>query len=272
MNPNAWRNAVSRATHQLLDRPRLFDDPLAVAIAGEEASLTPARGGVEMRSHRALIAARNRHAEDELNAGVARGALQYVILGAGLDTYAYRNPNANLRVFEVDHPATQVWKRTRLKAAGIAIPPSLAFVPTEFEKGALQPALEDAGFSTREISVFSWLGVCPDSSPQGTLTTLAFIGSLPKGSGVVFDYAVSRSALDPVEEMSMDALASRITGPGESVHLRLDSRALHRALACAGFHEIEDLGPAQIDERYFGNRADGLRPPSGLAHLVSARV
>jgi len=272
VNPTAWRYALNRATHQLLDRPRLFDDPLAIAIAGEEARLIPERKRIEMQSHRALIAARNRHAEDELNAALARGASQYVILGAGLDTYAYRNPNANLRVFEVDHPATQVWKRMRLKTAGIAIPPSLAFVPTGFEEGTLQPALEDAGFSLRQITVFSWLGVCPDPTPQGTLATLAFIGSLPKGSSVAFDYAVDRSSLDTAEEMAMDGLASRITDPEDSVHLRLDSRALHRALACAGFHEIEDLGPPAIEERYFGDRADGLRPLSGLAHLVSARV
>jgi methyltransferase (TIGR00027 family) len=272
MDPSAWRNAVTRATHQLLDRPRLFDDPLVIAITGEEASSNPEWRRVDMRSHRALLAARNRHAEDVLNSGVARGATQYVILGAGLDTYAYRNGNPNLRVFEVDHPATQDWKRRRLNTAGIAIPRTVAFVPTAFEEGTLQTALEEANFSPHEISVFSWLGISPDPCPQATMDTLAFIGSLPAGSSVAFDYAVSRSSLDPVEEMAMDGLASRVAAPGESVRLLLDSGALHRVLRCAGFHQIRDLGPAEIEEIYFSHRVDGLRPPPGLAHLVSATV
>jgi methyltransferase (TIGR00027 family) len=272
MNPNARRSAVSRAVHQLLDRPRVFDDPLAVTIAGD-GTIAPEAKPLETSCHRALIAARGRHAEDELRAAVARGASQYVILGAGLDTYAYRNRYDKLRVFEVDHPATQAWKRNRLDEAGIDIPRSLTFVPTDFEAGTLGLALQEAGFSAHEVSVFSWLGVSPFPDPQGAMDALAFIGSLPRASSVAFDYAASRSPLDPVEEMAMDALASRVEDdPDEPARLLLDSRALHRVLGCAGFREIEDLGPVEIEERYFSDRADGLRPPPGLAHLVSARV
>jgi methyltransferase (TIGR00027 family) len=281
---NAQRTAVGRAIHQLLDHPRVFDDPLAVAIAGGEISVTPGSLSLEMRYSRALMAARSRHAEDALNAAMAGGAAQYVILGAGLDTYAYRNRNINLRVFEVDHPATQTWKRTRLDAAGIAIPPSLAFVPSDFEERTLPSALAGAGFQAREVSFFSWLGFSPYPSAQATLATLAFIGSLPAGSGVAFDYAVRRSLFDPAldsapvptldagEETAMDALASRLAAQGEPLRLFVDSRALHKLLRSAGFHEVEDLGPPEIDKRYFSNRADGLRVPPGLAHLVTARV
>lgn len=269
---NAQRSAMGRALHQLVDNPRVFEDPLAVAITGEEIRIKPNLRHVETRHQRALMAARSRRAEDELDVGRAHGATQYVILGAGLDTYAYRNQNSNLRVFEVDHPAAQTWKQKRLDAAGITIPPTLAFVATDFENETLPSALESAGFQTGEVSFFSWLGVSPYRHAQGTLAALAFIGSLPPGSGVVFDYAVRRSSLDAIDETAMDALASRFGVDGESLQLFVDSNALDKVLRCAGFNEIEDLGPAEIDKRYFRDRADGLRIPPGLAHLVSARV
>lgn len=269
---NAQRAAVERAIHQLFDNPRVFNDPLAVAIAGGEISVPAGSRNMEMRYQRALTAARSRRAEDELNAAIARGATQYVILGAGLDTYAYRNPNLNLHVFEVDHPATQAWKRTRLEAAGITIPQSLTFVAMDFAEQTLLEALQGAGFRVGEISFFSWLGISPYSSAQAALATLAFMGSRPAGSGVVFDYAVRRTSLDLVEETAMDALASRFAGYGESLQLLVDSGALDRLLRSAGFHEVEDLGPAEIDDCYFRGRTDGLRVPPGLAHLVSARV
>ncbi len=146
---NAQRAAESRAVHQLLDHPRVFDDPLAVAIAGGEIGRAPESLTAEMRHRRALMAARSRYAEDELNAAVARGATQYVILGAGLDTYGYRNGNANARVFEVDHSSTQAWKRARLRAAGIAIPPSLVFVPAGFDQQSLPAVLRERRISIR---------------------------------------------------------------------------------------------------------------------------
>lgn len=272
----AQRVAMRRAAHQLFDDPRVFEDPLAMAILGEEPAARlksgPDRDAGGSRHIRAFMAARSRYAEDELAAAIARGATQYVVLGAGLDTYAYRNTHSRLRVFEVDHPNTQAWKRKQLDDAGIAIPSSLAFVPTDFEEQSLGSVLEMSGFQAGEISFFSWLGVTPYLTAEAAMATLGFIGSLPAGSGVVFDYAVERSSLDAVEQMAMDALASRVARAGEPFRLFLDPRALNRMLRAAGFHEIEDLGPDEIDERYFAGRADGLRVSAGLAHLVNARI
>ncbi len=169
------------------------------------------------------------HLQVELNSAIARGAKQYVILGAGLDTYADLHRNTNLRVFELDHPAAQ--------------------------ERSLGSALEAAGFQTGEVSFFSWLGVSPYSGARATLEALAFIGSLPAGSGLMFDYAV-RSAPVPGEETAMDALASRIAAPGEPPQLSVDSRALEKFLRCVGFNEVEDL------------RA----PPGPAHHVVTARV
>jgi methyltransferase (TIGR00027 family) len=272
----AQRVALRRAAHQLFDHPPVFEDPLAIAILGQEPAArlesgdTSEAGGSQHL--RAFMAARSRYAEDELALAVAHGAIQYVVLGAGLDTFAYRNDFPGLRVYEVDHPATQTWKRKQLNEAGIPIPSSLVFVPTDFEEQSLGSVLESSGFQTSELSFFSWLGVTPYLTAEAAMATLAFIGSLPAHSGVVFDYAIERSSLDLTEQMAMDALASRVARAGEPFRLFLNPNALKRMLTVAGFHEIEDLGPAEIDHRYFSGRTDGLRVGMGLAHLVNARV
>ena len=125
--------AMLRAAHQILDDPRVLEDPLALRMIGAQSEgalrSDPARFQTpELRHLRAFIAMRSRYAEDELVEGVRRGVRQYVVLGAGLDTFAYRNPFGDLlRVFEVDHPATQAWKRDQLREAGIPLPDSLTF-------------------------------------------------------------------------------------------------------------------------------------------------
>lgn len=275
----AQRVAMRRAAHQFLDEPKVFEDPLALAVLGSEAAdrvhaTTRGADTLVSKRMRAFMAARSRFAEDELAAGIRRGATQYVVLGAGLDTYAYRNPHPHgrLRVFEVDHPATQSWKQARLAEAGIEIPASLVFVPLDFEKETLAAALESAGFDKSQVTFFSWLGVTPYLTAEATMATLGFIGSMPPGSGVVFDYAVERSSLNPAEQMALDALASRVAKAGEPFQLYLQPQALAGMLRASGFHELEDLGPQEIDTRYFANRTDDLGVGAGLAHLMNARI
>jgi len=134
----AHRAAERRAAHQLLDHPPVFVDPFAIPILGSQAAAllqSPAASqSWAARRLRAFLAVRSRFAEDQLARAVERGVRQYVILGAGLDTFAYRNPHGGLRVFEVDHPMTQSWKRTRLDAAQIAVPESVSYVPVNFER------------------------------------------------------------------------------------------------------------------------------------------
>lgn len=268
--------AIRRAAHQLLDHPRLFEDPLALAILGQETArlleADPAR--FENSPHlRAFVAVRSRFAEEELEAAFQRGARQFVLLGAGLDTFAYRNPFAasGLRVFEVDHPATQTWKRELLVEAGTAEPPSLTFVPLDFEKRSLAAALEQAEFRTDQPGFFSWLGVVPYLTLETAQATLSWIGSLPAESGVVFDYAISPASLGELQKRAFDALANRVARAGEPFRLFFEPAELARMLGESGFRVIEDLDASEIDRRYFGGRLDGLRV-GGLAHLVSARV
>src|ERR1700728_3691039 len=146
--------ALRRAAHQIYDSPVVFDDPIAVAILGatyaEELRRTPLRPDRPFSvALRAFLVARSRYAEDNLKRAVESGVEQYVLLGAGLDTFAYRNPYAQLRVFEIDHPATQQWKRELLQRNRIAIPKSVTYTPVDFERQSLSTQLGDAGFKHR---------------------------------------------------------------------------------------------------------------------------
>src|SRR5580765_5541549 len=239
----AMRVATRRAAHQLLDRPLVLDDPVALAIIGPEAAAKviheplPYRGRAG-RSLRAFLVARSRFAEDELARAIARGTMQYVILGAGLDTFAYRNPHAHagLRVFEVDYPATQAWKRRKLAAGAIAIPASLTFAPVDFERQTLAAGLASAGFDATRPAFFSWLGVSMYLTDAAVQSTLEFVASLPPGGGVVFDYVVPRASLNWLERWVFDRMSRRVAAAGEPFHTFLDPAALSARLTGLGFH------------------------------------
>jgi methyltransferase (TIGR00027 family) len=272
----AHRVAVRRAAHQLLDQPRVLDDPLALRIIGtaaaEELRSNPKEHHAFSRAFRAFMAARSRYAEDELARAVAHGATQYVVLGAGLDTFAYRNPHPNLRVFEVDHPATQAWKRECLQAAAIAIPASLTFVPIDFEQQTLADGLVRAGVNPNAAAFFSWLGVTPYLTREACMTTLSFIAKMPPGSGVVFDFAVDHKLLNLGQRMALATLSRRVAAAGEPFQLFFDPEHLQEDLKNLGFHRTQLLQGKELNERYFKDRNDGLSVRGGLGHLIGAWV
>jgi methyltransferase (TIGR00027 family) len=275
----AQRVAMRRAAHQLLDDPKIFEDALALRIIGKEnasALQTDPRQyeTTPLSSYlRAFVAARSRYAEDELAHAVRRGVRQYVILGAGLDTFAYRNPYPEgvLHVFEVDHPSTQVWKRARLKEADIALPSNLTFVPVDFEAQTLVRELLDARFDLRKCTFFSWLGVTEYLTNETVMATLRFITSMPAGSGVVFDYMILPSLLNPAQRSRFDALAQGVASVGEAWQAFFDPGLLSRDLRAMGFGYVEDNEPEEINTKYFKNCKDGLRVGS-LSHLMNARI
>jgi len=275
----AQRVAVRRAAHQLLDDPKVFDDPVALRILGRKSAWTlqsdPHRSeGTELSLHlRAFMAARSRYAEDELDRGVRRGVRQYVILGAGLDTFAYRSPYPAgvLDVFEVDHPATQAWKRARLEEAGITVPRNLMFAPVDFEAQTLADGLRGAGYDPGQRTFFAWLGVIPYLRAEAVMATLRFIAATPVGSGVVFDYLISPPLLNAAEQSVFDSLAHRAAAAGEPWKAFFDPAILKRDLRAMGFRHVADMGPAEINARYFKERMDGLRT-GRWAHLMSAQV
>jgi len=270
----AQRVAIRRAAHQLLDEPKVLDDPLALRIIGSEAAAAlrsdPKEHHAFSRAFRAFMAARSRFAEDELARAVADRVTQYVILGAGLDTFAYRNPHPDLRVFEIDHPATQAWKREQLQSAGILIPPSLTFVPVDFEHQTLANALARSGLNTNAPAFFSWLGVTPYLTREACMTTLNVIAKMPAGSGVVFDFAIDPALLNAGQRQALDALSARVARYGEPFQLFFDPAKLQDELKTLGFHRTEFLQGAQINARYFKDRSDGLCVRGGLGHLMGA--
>jgi methyltransferase (TIGR00027 family) len=269
----AQRVAMRRAAHQLLDNPIVFEDPLAVAIAEGDPEPSADAPLPYSRALRAFLVVRSRYGEDQLARAVARGVRQYVVLGAGLDTFAYRNPfqSSGLHVFEVDHPRTQEWKRARLRDACIPVPSEMTFAAVDFERQSLEDGLLQAGFETQRPAFFSWLGVTPYLSRSAFDATIRFIAGRPSGSGVVFGYAVERSLLNAAQQLALDALAERVARAGEPFQLFFDPTALASDLARAGFTNLEDLGAEEINARYFAGRTDGLRVIGG-GHLLSAQV
>ncbi len=275
----AQRVAMQRAAHQLLDDPKVFDDPMALRIIGKESASALQADPRQFETTplssylRAFVAARSRYAEEELALGVQRGVRQYVILGAGLDTFAYRNPypQGSLQVFEVDHPATQAWKRVRLDEVGIPLPSDLTFAPVDFETQTLEEGLRRAGYDQGKGTFFSWLGVTEYLTTEAVMGTLRFVASSPKGSGIVFDYMISPALLTPAQRTRFDALARRVESAGEPWKAFFDPEALTRDLRAIGFGYAVDSGPEEINTRYFKDRKDGLRVGS-LSHLMNARV
>jgi methyltransferase (TIGR00027 family) len=271
---------MHRAAHQLYDSvPRVLDDPVAVPIIGEEAvrqlrSDPDQRDGRIPRALRAFMIARSRVAEDELMRAIARGVGQYVVLGAGLDTFAYRRPAAaaHVRVFEVDHPSTQAWKRSQLEAASIAIPSGVTFAPVDFERETLADGLAHAGFDRAAPAFFSWLGVTIYLSEDAIASTAQFVASTPHGGGLALDYAVPRSSLAFRSRLAFDALAARVAAAGEPFQTFFDPAVLHERLTALGFRSIADLGSDEMNARYFANRVDGLIVVGFLGRVLTAEL
>lgn len=265
-----------RAAHQVLDQPVVFDDPLALALggfSGDETLKNDARQQHPLvRALRAFCAVRSRFAEDHLAHAIERGTRQYVVLGAGLDTFAYRHRyGSELTVFEVDYPATQAWKRERLSDSGIDIPPSVRYVAVDFERETAFDGLAAAGFDAGAPAFFSWLGVTVYLSELTVLSMLEWVAGLAPGSGIAFDYAIDPSGLSGEARWVVEALAARTAAAGEPWKLFFDPEQLGTRLRGWGFTAIEDLDGAAINTRYFSGRPDGLRVAEGhLSHLVHA--
>jgi methyltransferase (TIGR00027 family) len=267
--------ARHRAAHQVLEHGRIFADPLAVRILGEDADTVAreAEQNPSARRMRIFIAVRTRFAEDSLTAAVERGVRQLVVLGAGLDTYAYRWASLGtsreiVRIFEVDHPATQAWKRRRLAESGIALPDCLTFAPIDFERETLAGGLAAAGFDPAQQTFFTWLGVVPYLTEEAVWSTLGFIASLPNGAHVVFDYSDPPDSLTPEMRALHERRAARVAELGEPWMNYFETDGLRAKLTDLGFRTVEDLGPPQIAARYFPNRAGSIPDKGG--HILRA--
>ncbi|MCL4514072.1 MAG: class I SAM-dependent methyltransferase [Firmicutes bacterium] len=203
---------------------------------------------------------RARYTEDSLETAVNRGVKQYVILGAGMDTFAFRQPDLvqQLQVFEVDHPVTQAFKRNRLAELGWKRPAQLHFVPVDFTKDSLVTGLNRSPYNPQTPSFFSWLGVTYYLTREVVFSTLRDIVNVsPKGSIIIFDYLDSDASVP--ERMAKNVQVMQMIGQrvGEPIKANFAPSALGSDLEILGLRLLENLSPADIEERYFQGRTDG---------------
>jgi methyltransferase (TIGR00027 family) len=261
--------AIMRAFHQTIDDdPKILTDPIAPRLFNANDDLAwvqPMLDHPFAKQWRASFALRARYAEDALAEGVQRGVRQYVVLGAGLDTFAYRQPAwvGSLQIYEVDHPATQQWKQRRLKDANIPIPPNLRFVPIDFERTSIPEALGAGDFAFGACTLCSWMGVTQYLTRDALDATFRFVLSLAPLSEIVFSFILPQEAVSRVEADALALSAQRAGEVGEPWLTRLYSDELRAMLRSMGFSRIVLLRPEDARSRYFDNRRDGLRERQG---------
>lgn len=261
--------AVMRALHQTLDRePKILSDSIAgrlIDIDDLDQRLASILNHPFAALARAGFALRARYAEDSLAESTRRGGRQYLILGAGLDTFAYRQPlwASSLRIYELDHPATQQWKRGRLKAAGIDIPSNLIFVPIDFEHASMVKALRAASFAFDSQALCSWMGVTQYLTQEALESTFRFVLSLPPSSEIVFSFILPQEEVSGVEAEWLLTAARRAAEVGEPWLARFRAAELAAKLRSMGFSQVIHLTPEEAGIRYFHCRSDGLKARYG---------
>lgn len=282
---------IARARHQLLDGGEVFADPLALEILGPELGVAVRQWAIDhgpgghlsdrgsfSEAMRGALAARSRIAEDTLREAVAAGATQYVVLGAGLDTFALRRgwPKGLARVFEVDHPATQAWKQQLAAGAGLWMRPGATHVPVDFERQDFMQHLVARGLDPHERTVFAWLGVSMYLAPSAVRATLERIGTqMAPGSVLVFDYVRRPAPKELGRRLALGLMARRFHRMGEPWHCFLDDRELQAMLADCGFAPPETISAQDIMRTLLSSRpASRLQRAMGglLGGVVRVRV
>jgi len=266
--------ARQRAAHQVLDHGSILYDPFAMKILREDEKevLQFANGHPLASIGRLFTTARSRIAEDALSEAVEKGIRQIVILGAGLDTFALRSPHGarQVRIYEVDHPATQAWKRQRMAEAQIALPPWLVLVPVDFERDDLGETLAGAGFQQNAPAFFSWLGVVPYLTQDAIGSTLDYIASI-QNSEVVFDYMEPPQAFSEEMRELVTQRTAQLEKMDERWASRFDPAGMAAILRSHGFCNIEDINFHEIRSR-FGRAVQGLAPGQAGLHVVHAKA
>lgn len=280
---NAQAVAAIRAAHRRYDSPLIYDDPCAYRLCGPGwrsvlrfrvlHALVFRRLLHVLRPVHGQVLARARFAEDHLEGAVRRGVRQYIVLGAGFDSFAVRMPAwaRTLRVFELDRPETLAEKRRRLERAGLGCPDNLEFVPVDFERESLDEVLGRSSFTPAAPSFFSWLGVVVYLTSESIHATLKSIESVtPPGSELVFDYMLPDHLVESRERGVIDYVRRVGMRRGEPYVSYHEPNQIATALSRRGFRLLEDLSPSGQHARYFAGRNDDLRPWAS-SHFVHAR-
>jgi methyltransferase (TIGR00027 family) len=274
----AVRVALWRALHAQIDAPpHVLKDEIGLQLVapGEEWRQRPDMDPGFTRPFRASIVARARFIEDLVLGEVERGVGQYVILGAGLDTFVQRRPemSSRLTVFEIDQPGPQVWKRERLVELGFGVPDGLRFVPVDFEAGDMWwERLTSCGFDGTRPAVVASTGVSMYLTRDAILATLRHIAALARGSTLAMTFMLPIDLVDPDLRPSLER-AVQGARAGGTPFLSLFTPEQMLALAReAGFGRVEHVSSVALTERYFAGRADGLRPPTAGEEMLVAKV
>lgn len=275
-SPSALRVATARAAHQILESGQVFDDPFAVASLGSTGAAALMReplvhNDVASRSMRAGIIARARFSEDRLLSAIAQGSKQYAVVGAGLDTWALRTASTlpAVTVFELDQPSMQEWK-ARLYAENRWRPENLRWLATDLREVSTVDRLIAGGVDLSSPIGLSVLGVLVYLDKQVVEREIAAWGQLAAGSTIAFDYRLDEEQLHPVERVMMQFTANMMAAGGEPWCSSCTRQCMVELLDGAGFDVEEDLGPAELNARYFSGRRDGLQIAGGGFRCVSA--
>ena len=269
--------AAARALHREEPPPWILDDYLARELAGEEGRALGERlraelSGPNLVAFSRWMCVRARFPEDIVEDAVAGGVRQYVILGAGLDSFAYRRADLldRLRVFEVDQPATQAWKRGRLAELGLDQPGGVVFAPVDFERETLGEGLKAAGFDFSQRAVFSWIGVTMYLTLEAIKATLTTISACPPGSRIVLTYNLPKRALHGMGAQLRAELAPIMADLGEPWVSLFVPAEIERLLQEHDFEQIVHFGPQEAEATYFAGRSDAkLATPQ---RLIAATV
>ena len=270
--------AIRRAQHQVLDAPLIFEDRIILDLVPE---LADPAAVAELRSFgepflvllRSLFAMRSRFAEDRLAEAIGRGVRQYVMVGAGLDTFPWRQPAParDMVIFAADHPASLIWTHRRLRDRGLARPPNLTHVPVDLEDCRLGDALAACGFDQDAASFCSVLDVIQYLSDNAIDALLRFAASRKTGSEIVFSFVTPDEELDGEDlEITIRSVARTAT-LGEPWKTRLSPQELLQRLTGLGFSNVFHLTPELAQARYFAGRKDALRAPC-WEQLIAAVV
>jgi methyltransferase (TIGR00027 family) len=274
--------AGARARHLREGEDPVFEDPFAIQLlgpAGRRMVLNPVvrilrdllLGDLRWMAMGQVVV-RSRFAEDALEEAIDAGATQYVILSAGLDSFALRRPDLveKVRVFEVDHPATQAWKSAQLERIAVTPPGCLFFASVDFEHEGVAEGLGRTPYSSAERTFFSWLGTVPYLTEDAIFSTLrALVALSPPGSELVFDFGGSIEALRGNERRQVEKLLRFTARRGEPLLTFADPHAMLDRACALGFERVEVLDPAEQERRYLSGRSDRLRvlPVAHLARL-----
>jgi len=278
----AQSSAAQRALHTLhAHEPKIFEDPFALGLAGPMWRWIvgpPTTAWLFQKAYGWLMPmvghhlARARYVEERLDEMLNDGLGQYVLLGAGMDSFALRRPDlaSRLKVFEVDHPGTQAWKRARLKQLNHDEPSHVEYVGVDFERESLADGLRRSGFSRESLSLFAWMGVIPYLSEESITATLRDLAAnAPSGSELVFDTldrAVFGEGREKLVGRKMFAATEKL---GEPLITGYDVSELDGLLAGAGLSLVEVKSPAEFTDQWFTRRKDGLEP---WEHMYVARA